>query len=251
MPVSEPVAQRQWYDFGLGQAFTVGRGGNHDGRDIQTPLHTPLTNILGGTVTSHTGWYPWGGEVDILTPSGITETWAHLDALAVKPGQVVAPGQFIGLSGGDNLPRKYSTGPHTHFSLFRGKPWDNSQAIDPTGLLDWAQDFLGDGPSVPDPITGGLAGSTLGNGINAATGQQTVPAGQTLGQVGSSIVNVTVNSALDSVVKGLGFNKMSDFLWGLGLVLLGGTLVVGGLLVFILPGAEKAVGTTIGAAVRS
>ena len=221
------MAALPWFDFSLGQNFTVGRGGNHDGRDVQTPLHTPLTNLVGGTVTPHTGWYPWGGEVDILTASGITETWAHLDAIAVKPGQVVQAGQLIGLSGGEGLPRQYSTGPHTHFSLFSGAPWNNAGAIDPTGLLQWAQ-ATGGGPSVPDPITGGMAGTSG------------LPGQQTVAQAGQSIINVTVDSTLGTIMKGLGFQDVNKFLWQSGLLLLGGLLLLAGIVVFILPGREKA-----------
>jgi murein DD-endopeptidase MepM/ murein hydrolase activator NlpD len=156
--MAAPLEQviRPWYDNSLGQGFTLPQGGSHDGRDIQTPMHTPLTNLLPGVVTPHTGFYPWGGEVDILTPSGITETFAHLDAIAVRPGQQVGAGGFIGLSGGENLPRQYSTGPHTHFSLFAGAPWDNSKAIDPTGLL---QAYQGGGPDISSLINGGMIGA--------------------------------------------------------------------------------------------
>lgn len=222
-----------WFDNSLGQQFTVGRGGNHDGRDIQTAIGTPLTNLLGGVVTPHTGFYPWGGEVDIQTPSGITETWAHLDAIGVKPGQTIAPGQFIGLSGGENLPAQYSTGPHTHFSLFGGSPWDNSKAIDPTPLLDWAQQFIGGGPS-SQPTTFGLPFNP-----NDVPGVQGIASG--VKQAGGSVVNVTVNSALNTIMAGLGISKVSDFLWMSGLILLGGLLLLAGLIVFILPNRDQAI----------
>lgn len=214
--LERPWPGRPWYDFSLGQLFTIGRGGSHDGRDIQTPIGTPLTSLLGGVVTPHTGFYPWGGEVDIQTPYGVTETFAHLDALAVKPGQTIQPGTFIGLSGGENLPRQYSTGPHTHYSLFGGRPWDNSKTFDPTGLLD----FVGEGgqiPDIPDPIKGGLAGTSFLSGAQAATGQNNLTTAQTVGQV---------------------FSR--DTLWTAGLVILGGLLILAGIIVFILPTPKQA-----------
>src|SRR5689334_8505727 len=155
-----------WYAFRIGQGYTVGHGGNHDGYDFETPKGTPHTTLFGGVVTKHTGWYPWGGETDIKNPvTGITETFAHEDRIDVKAGQVVWPGQQVGLSGGENLPHKYSTGEHTHYSLFGGAPWDNRYSIDPKNAVDSAiKNFgvgsAGDAFDIPGAINN--LSSTLG-----------------------------------------------------------------------------------------
>lgn len=128
-----------WFMYNVTQGYGKNKsGGFHDGWDFGAPSKTPVFSLTGGKVTSHTGWYPWGGEVDTkggLLGAGVTETFAHLDRIDVKSGQTVAPGQQVGLSGGENLPKQYSNGPHIHYSLFGGAPWDNKKAIDPSNFI--------------------------------------------------------------------------------------------------------------------
>lgn len=230
MSTYDPFA---WLRTSLGQGFTLPSGGAHDGRDIQTKSHTPLTSLLPGVVTPHTGFYPWGGEVDVLTATGVTETFAHLDAIAVKPGQAVSIGQVIGLSGGENLPRQYSTGPHTHFSLFGGAPWDNTKAIDPTGLLDA---FQGSGPSGPGNVAGGI-GNPWGANNNP------------LGGVGSPIV-VNVQSSLGSLAQSLN-KSQTDILTRGAIIFFGATLLLVGFIVLIWPGAQRAAGAAANVATKA
>lgn len=150
-----------WFLYPEVRGFTDMSHGNHDGWDIGAPSHTPLISLTGGKVTAHTGWYPWGGEIDTKGPTGITETFAHADQINVRAGDIVLPGQTVGLSGGENLPRQYSTGPHVHYSLFGGAPWDNKYAIDPSKFLTNVRsnpgslgvgtmlDSAGGGPDIP------------------------------------------------------------------------------------------------------
>jgi murein DD-endopeptidase MepM/ murein hydrolase activator NlpD len=169
------MAHAPWYAYHLTQGYTVGHGGNHDGYDFGTPKGTPHTSLFGGVVTKHTGWYPWGGETDIKNPiSGITETFAHEDRIDVRPGQVVMPGQQVGISGGENLPRKYSKGEHTHYSLFAGNPWDNRYSIDPKSAIDSAVHNFGIGTAsdafdIPGAING--LSKSLGDAINSGVKQ--------------------------------------------------------------------------------
>lgn len=128
-----------WLFYKVTRGYTVGHGGDHDGWDFGAPSKTPLISLTGGKVTGHTGWYPWGGEVDTkggVLGSSVTETFAHADRIDVKPGDIVFPGQQVGLSGGEGLPLKYSNGPHVHYSLFGGAPWDNTKSIDPGNFLN-------------------------------------------------------------------------------------------------------------------
>lgn len=150
---------KPWFMYNVNKGFT----GKHDGWDFGAPSHTPLTSLTGGKVTPHTGWYPWGGEIDIkggMLGPGVTETFAHADKIGVKSGDIVLPGQQVGLSGGEGLPSQYSTGPHVHYSLFGGAPWDNKYAIDPSKWLNSVR------------ATGvGNAGLDVGDSIAIAIGE--------------------------------------------------------------------------------
>jgi murein DD-endopeptidase MepM/ murein hydrolase activator NlpD len=97
------------------------------GVDFGTPFHTPVTSLLGGTVTA-AGAHPWGEEVQIDTGHGVTEYMRHLDTIEVKVGDKVSAYQEVGLSGGQlsggsnpvqNPPgtQMYSSGPHTEYGL--------------------------------------------------------------------------------------------------------------------------------------
>lgn len=231
--VSEPIDPFRWLHLGkygetsLGQGFTLPSGGSHDGRDVQTPRHTPLTSLVSGVVTPHTGFYAWGGEVDVQMANGITQTFAHLDSIAVKPGQRVNVGQFLGLSGGENLPHQYSTGPHTHVSFFGGAPWDNSKAIDPTALLTA---FEGSGPSGP-------------------AGMQLPPwaGGSSSGPVASGVQGVTVNiqSSLGTLAQALNTSVQDTLMRGV-IIAVGVALLLIGFIVLIWPGAKAGVRNATG-----
>lgn len=166
--------------YNVTKGFTDKNHGNHDGWDFGAPSHTPVVSLTGGTVTSHTGWYPWGGEVDIkggVLGPGVTETVAHVDRIDVKPGQTVRPGEQIALSGGEGLPLQYSNGPHVHYSLFGANPWNNDYAIDPSQFLGSIKQngvgtmagSLGDSFDIPGAIDG--LGMRLSDAIGNAYSQ--------------------------------------------------------------------------------
>jgi hypothetical protein len=205
-----------WYDYKVTQGYTVGKGGNHDGLDFATPIHTPLTSLYSGQVTQHTGWYPWGGEVDIRLPNGLTETFAHLDAETVRPGDYIQAGQLIGYSGGENLPRQYSTGPHTHVSLFGGAPWDNTKSIDPTTTIKAAEPIVRGatpafGPNAPNYVASLIP--------NFGIGTQ-VAAGQAAGQAAynANVITNAVNFANQRLSQGA--TRVAIFSVGIALVIL-------------------------------
>jgi murein DD-endopeptidase MepM/ murein hydrolase activator NlpD len=196
-----------WYAFRIGQGYTIGHGGYHDGYDFETPKGTPHTSLFGGTVTSHTGWYPWGGETDIKNPiTGITETFAHEDRIDVKPGQVVWPGQQVVISGGENLPRKYSTGEHTHYSLFGGAPWDNRYSIDPKNAVDSAIKNFGVGS----------AGDAFGGDVGGALNNLSTTLGEAIGK-GVTQIQEGVTTAL---------HRIAFFTIGLAVILLGALILL-------------------------
>ena len=79
-----------------------------------------------GTVTtaSNAGIFPedpnrCGTTVVIAGVDGATYTYCHLSRLAIVPGQVVAAGSPVGLSGGQpgSPGAGNTTGPHIHFGI--------------------------------------------------------------------------------------------------------------------------------------
>jgi murein DD-endopeptidase MepM/ murein hydrolase activator NlpD len=99
-------------------AMTDGFGprGNrfHPGADFPAATGTPVFAARSGTVSS-AGWDPggYGYLVSIAHGSGVRTMYAHLSAIAVRPGQRVGMGTLIGRVGSTG----YSTGPHLHFEL--------------------------------------------------------------------------------------------------------------------------------------
>lgn len=123
-----------WYDFGISSDSDSGQSIYHN-TNVGTPVDTPLSFPLGGTITK-LGYQPWGGQItwQVDNPSIIGghkyAFMIHLDAINpnLAEGQTVTAGTFAGYSGGqlDNsglpsLPAGYvhhatspshSTGPH-------------------------------------------------------------------------------------------------------------------------------------------
>jgi murein DD-endopeptidase MepM/ murein hydrolase activator NlpD len=87
----------------------------HNGIDIAVPIGTPIGAAMEGRV-SETGYSPITGKyVMISHPGGWSTLYGHMSVILVSPGQYVAQGGRIGLSGNTG----YSTGPHVHFSVFK------------------------------------------------------------------------------------------------------------------------------------
>jgi murein DD-endopeptidase MepM/ murein hydrolase activator NlpD len=162
--------------------ITQAHGENDEqGVDLGTPFHTPLTEILGGTVQAVNCGVGWGCEIDVSTifqGQPYIEGYLHVDQPLVSPGQALSPGQQVGLSGGEitALPGaqhidspEFSSGPHVEYDLWRGNsPWQN--AIDPTGVVQAGPVGAG-GPSggqLPGPVQSIISILTGGAGAVAA-----------------------------------------------------------------------------------
>jgi len=89
----------------------------HAGVDLAAPENTPIHAVGAGTVVE-TGWAFSGYGISVVVDhgNGYLTHYAHMNKVAVKVGQKVAPGQRIGFEGstGD------STGPHLHFEVHKG-----------------------------------------------------------------------------------------------------------------------------------
>lgn len=84
----------------------------HNGLDYAAPLGTLVLAAHIGTVQTGSDPAGYGNWVRVVG-SRMTTIYAHLSQIAVSPGQVVQPGQHIGMVGSTGN----STGPHLHFGL--------------------------------------------------------------------------------------------------------------------------------------
>jgi murein DD-endopeptidase MepM/ murein hydrolase activator NlpD len=97
-PVPGPVTQ--WY-------------GYHPGIDIAPPFGTPVSAAHSGVVTFVGPDDGYGLHVEVAQLDGYVTTYSHLSAFAVKVGQLVVAGQWVGAVGSTG----WSTGPHLHFEV--------------------------------------------------------------------------------------------------------------------------------------
>jgi len=88
--------------------------GYHTGRDYQCGSGARIVATRGGRVI-HTGRYGgWGqayGNHVIIDTGSIRHSYNHLSSYAVRAGQTVVEGQYLGRSGGTGN----VTGPHLHY----------------------------------------------------------------------------------------------------------------------------------------
>ncbi len=97
----------------------------HNGVDMVARLGTPVGAAMSGTVAA-IGFNANYGRYIFLQHPGYQTMYAHLNRIVVSTGQKVAQGQKVGELGNTG----YSTGPHLHFSIYRG-----SEPVDPLRLL--------------------------------------------------------------------------------------------------------------------
>lgn len=101
------------YEFHQGIDFVAAHG---------SPIHTTAPGIV-----EKAEWEPgFGNHVIVDHDYGYQTLYAHLSEVAVKPGDRLTRSQIVGYLG--NTGR--STGPHLHYSVFRGE-----QAVDPSQYL--------------------------------------------------------------------------------------------------------------------
>jgi len=98
----------------------------HNGIDIANSLGTPVRASMAGTVTDTGFNSSYGNYIVISHEGGFQTLYGHLKAFSVKVGQYVDQSQQIGQMGNTG----YSTGNHTHFSIFK---WN--KALNPLNYL--------------------------------------------------------------------------------------------------------------------
>jgi murein DD-endopeptidase MepM/ murein hydrolase activator NlpD len=93
----------------------------HSGIDLAVSRGTPVHATLAGTcqvIDDRTGY---GLHVVVDHGGGLSSLYAHLEAVTVQSGELVATGQVIGLVGSTGN----ATGPHLHFEIrIDGVPQD-------------------------------------------------------------------------------------------------------------------------------
>ena len=96
------------------------------GIGIRVPPGTPVSAVAGGVVQMAQALGTYGPSVIIDHGGGFYTLYLYLYEVQVSQGQRVAPGDVVGLSGGQSS----DEGPHVEFQV-RG---DGSIALDP---LNW------------------------------------------------------------------------------------------------------------------
>lgn len=113
-------------DFGHRHAPAEGASHNHKGLDITSPqaggkpdIISAMPGIVIGAGRRNDGY---GNTVDVMDIYGHTHRYAHLDSIAVSPGQEVRQGQKLAVMGTTG----HSTGVHLHYEQRdqAGKPYE-------------------------------------------------------------------------------------------------------------------------------
>ncbi|MGW2630307.1 M23 family metallopeptidase [Streptomyces chattanoogensis] len=101
----------------------------HTGQDFAVPVGTPVRSAGEGRIEGLTCGDGFGISMVVRHRDGLYTQYAHLSAALARPGQRVAPGERIALSGDTGN----STGPHLHFEV-RRTPYLGS-SVDPVSWL--------------------------------------------------------------------------------------------------------------------
>lgn len=102
-------------------------GGSHPALDWPAPNGTPIYPVFPGRVMHTTSLGDsYGNYTEIAHGGGLSSLYAHQMAFRTKAGEMVTPGQTIGLVDSTGN----STGPHLHLELKR-----NGQSFDYTSML--------------------------------------------------------------------------------------------------------------------
>jgi hypothetical protein len=121
-----PVKAAATDSFGTRRTLNGKLASIHKGTDFRAATGTPVHAGNSGTVILAQHLYYEGNCVMIDHGMGLTSISMHLSRIDVKPGQRVATGQQIGLSGATGR----VTGPHLHWAI----RWQGAM-LDPAKLL--------------------------------------------------------------------------------------------------------------------
>ncbi|HEX5012694.1 MAG TPA: M23 family metallopeptidase [Candidatus Limnocylindrales bacterium] len=127
-PSSYNGGRFHWPVVGGGNYVSQYAHAGHMALDIAADYGSPVVAAGGGRVI-FAGWKSNGGgwQVWINHGSGIYTTYNHMSSLAVGSGQSVARGQRVGRIGQSG----WATGPHLHFEVWIGFPWNGGYQTNP------------------------------------------------------------------------------------------------------------------------
>ena len=119
LPFDRPTQARTTSGFGVRFDPFNGRPAVHQGQDFAAPLNSPIYATAPGIVSFAGVRSGYGNTVEIDHGRGFKTRFAHLNAMAVQPGQRIALGQRIGAMGTTGR----STGVHLHYEVWMdGRP---------------------------------------------------------------------------------------------------------------------------------
>lgn len=119
MPFRRPTQARTTSGFGARFDPFNRRPALHQGQDFAAPLNSPIVAPAPGIVSFVGVRSGYGNTVEIDHGRGFKTRYAHLNSMAVRPGQRVALGQRIGAMGTTGR----STGVHLHYEVWmNGRP---------------------------------------------------------------------------------------------------------------------------------
>jgi murein DD-endopeptidase MepM/ murein hydrolase activator NlpD len=121
-----PVKAQATASFGTRRMFNGKLASIHKGTDFRAATGTPVLAGNSGIVLLAQPLYYEGNCVMIDHGQGLISISMHLSRIDVKPGQPIAKGQQVGLSGATGR----VTGPHLHWAI----RWQGAM-LDPTKLL--------------------------------------------------------------------------------------------------------------------
>lgn len=154
-------------EYGAPVAAGPEKGKPHYAVDFGTPKGTPLFSMGSGIVLRPTdvpGHTSTTGKDDAHTVTvdyghGVLVQFAHLDKVFVKPGDKVAPGDWLANTGDAGI----SSGAHLHVDAWRdGRKIDVRELIDPIShFTDYEKIPGATAGSIPilGPLTGGARGA--------------------------------------------------------------------------------------------
>jgi len=128
-----PVKAQATASFGTRRMFNGKLASIHKGTDFRASVGTPVLAGNSGTVILAQPLYYEGNCVMVDHGLGLISISMHLSRIDVKPGQRVARGEHLGLSGATGR----VTGPHLHWAI----RWQGAM-LDPTKLMRMNLDRL-------------------------------------------------------------------------------------------------------------
>lgn len=121
LPLYRPVSGTISSPFGGRRVYDDQPRASHKGTDMRGGIGVKIHSVAAGKVVIADSYYYSGNVIYIDHGQGVISAYAHMNKFAVKEGDFVEKGQYIGDMGATGR----VTGPHLHLSLYaQGTPVD-------------------------------------------------------------------------------------------------------------------------------